>query len=91
MNSSVIIVAAGSSTRFKGKIPKNNIQKNSVIQGNLDPAYLVSGGKELVNKTIDIVEKFSTGGHIFNLGHGITPNAKIKNVELLIKTIKDKI
>jgi uroporphyrinogen decarboxylase len=57
----------------------------------LDPAYLVSGGKELVNKTIDIVEKFSTAGHIFNLGHGITPNAKIENVELLIKTIKDKI
>ena len=57
----------------------------------MDPAYLVSGGKELVNKTIDIVEKFSTAGHIFNLGHGITPNAKIENVELLIKTIKEKI
>ena len=57
----------------------------------MDPAYLVSGGKDLVNKTIDIVEKFSTSGHIFNLGHGITPNAKIENVELLIKTIKDKI
>ena len=70
---------------------KKNIQNNNVIQGNLDPAYLVSGGKELVNKTIDIVENFSTGGHIFNLGHGITPNAKIENVELLIKTIKDKI
>ena len=40
---------------------------------------------------ISIVEKFSTAGHIFNLGHGITPNAKIENVELLIKTIKDKI
>ena len=70
---------------------KKNIQNNSVIQGNLDPAYLVSGGKDLVNKTIDIVEKFSTAGHIFNLGHGITPNAKIENVELLIKTIKEKI
>ena len=70
---------------------KKNIQKNSVIQGNLDPAYLVSGGNELVNKTNDIVDKFSTAGHIFNLGHGITPNAKIENVELLIKTIKDKI
>ena len=57
----------------------------------MDPAFLVSGGKELVNKTNEIVEKFSTAGHIFNLGHGITPNAKIENVELLIKTIKDKI
>ena len=28
--------------------------------------------------------------HIFNLGHGITPDASIENVELLLKTIKEK-
>jgi len=69
---------------------KKNIQINNVIQGNLDPSYLVSGGKELVKQTKNIVEKFSSSGHIFNLGHGITPNAKVENVELLIKTIKEK-
>ena len=69
---------------------KNNVQKNNVIQGNLDPVYLISGGKELVKQTNKIVEKFSSSGHIFNLGHGITPNAKIENVDLLIKTIKEK-
>ena len=69
---------------------KKNIQKEIVIQGNLDPAYLVSGGKELVEGTLNIVNKFSASGHIFNLGHGITPDAKIHNVELLLKTIKEK-
>ena len=68
---------------------KKNIQKNNVIQGNLDPAYLISGGKELVFNTRNIVQKFSSSSHIFNLGHGITPNAKIENVELLLKTIKE--
>ena len=69
---------------------KKNIQINKVIQGNLDPAYLVSGGQELIKITNNIVEKMSCYGHIFNLGHGITPNAKIENVDLLIKTIKEK-
>ena len=35
-----------------------------------------------------IKEAFSTGGHIFNLGHGITPNAEIKHVDCLIDTLK---
>jgi len=69
---------------------KKNIQKEKVIQGNLDPAYLISGGKELVKSTLNIVNKFSSSGHIFNLGHGITPDAKIHNVELLLKIIKEK-
>ena len=69
---------------------KKNIQKEKVIQGNLDPAFLITGGKELVKSTLNIVNGFSTSGHIFNLGHGITPDAKIQNVELLLKTIKEE-
>ena len=61
-----------------------------MIQGNLDPAFLISGGKELVKNTLNIVNKFSSSGHIFNLGHGITPDASIDNVALLLKTIKEK-
>ena len=56
----------------------------------MDPAFLITGGKELVKNTKNIVQKLSSSNHIFNLGHGITPNAKIENVELLLKTIKEK-
>jgi uroporphyrinogen decarboxylase len=28
-----------------------------------------------------------TQGHIFNLGHGITPSAKIECVEALVETV----
>ncbi|MFL2802866.1 MAG: uroporphyrinogen decarboxylase [Paracoccaceae bacterium] len=68
---------------------KENIQKHKVIQGNLDPAYLISGGNELVKNTRNIVKNFSSSSHIFNLGHGITPDAKIKNVDLLLKTLNE--
>ncbi len=70
---------------------KKKVQTNNIVQGNLDPVHLISGGKELVKQTKNILHKLSNSGHIFNLGHGISPNAKIENVEILIKTIKEKI
>ena len=67
---------------------KEKVQINNTVQGNLDPAYLISGGSALIEEAMKIKEAFSTGGHIFNLGHGITPNAEIKHVECLIDTLK---
>ena len=67
---------------------KEKVQINNTVQGNLDPSYLVSGGLSLVEETMKIRETFSDRGHIFNLGHGITPNAEIKNVEYLIDILK---
>ena len=70
------------------KWAREKVQKNTTIQGNLDPSYLISGGSSLVEQVVEIKKEFEKGGHIFNLGHGITPNAEIKNVELLINTLK---
>ena len=67
---------------------KEKIQKHLPVQGNLDPSFLISGGDMMVEEILSIKEAFSSGGHIFNLGHGITPNAEIKNVELLVETLK---
>ena len=67
---------------------KENIQKYLPVQGNLDPSFLISGGNMMVEEILSIKEAFSSGGHIFNLGHGITPNAEIKNVQRLVETLK---
>ena len=67
---------------------KENIIKDICIQGNLDPLSLVIGGDYLKKECEDILEKFSNESFIFNLGHGITPDAKIKNVELMLKYIR---
>ena len=50
---------------------------------------MVTGGKALVEATRQIVEAFSNGPHIFNLGHGITPDADPDNVHLMIDTVRE--
>jgi uroporphyrinogen decarboxylase len=49
---------------------------------------MVTGGDVLVSETRRIVDAFSDGPHIFNLGHGITPDADPENVQLMIDTVR---
>ena len=65
-----------------------NVQKSGCVQGNLDPRHMVTGGQELVDATRRVVEAFRNGPHIFNLGHGITPDADPENVHLMLETIR---
>ncbi|MEJ1993305.1 MAG: uroporphyrinogen decarboxylase [Maritimibacter sp.] len=65
-----------------------NVQVDGCVQGNLDPKHMVTGGDELVRETRKVVEAFKNGPHIFNLGHGITPDADPENVQLMIDTVR---
>jgi uroporphyrinogen decarboxylase len=65
-----------------------NVQKDGCVQGNLDPRHMVTGGQGLVDETRRIVRAFAGGPHIFNLGHGITPDANPDNVALMIETVR---
>ena len=65
-----------------------HVQKDGCVQGNLDPSHMVTGGQALVEATRRVVQAFSKGPHIFNLGHGITPDANPDNVALMIETIR---
>ena len=65
-----------------------NVQKDGCVQGNLDPRHMVTGGAALVAATRQIVQAFAKGPHIFNLGHGITPDADPDNVALMIQTVR---
>jgi uroporphyrinogen decarboxylase len=49
----------------------DNLQPHLVVQGNLDPVYLVGGGELLKAEAGKILETFGTGPFIFNLGHGV--------------------
>jgi len=64
------------------------LQAETCVQGNLDPTLMVNGGKELLDATKNIRDKMAEGPHIFNLGHGITPDANPKNVELMLKALR---
>ncbi len=65
-----------------------HVQVDGCVQGNLTPHHLVTGGQPLVDATREIVRAFSGGPHIFNLGHGITPDADPENVRLMIETVR---
>ncbi|MCZ4266870.1 uroporphyrinogen decarboxylase [Tritonibacter mobilis] len=64
------------------------VQVDGCVQGNLASRHMVTGGEELVADTRRIVQAFSKGPHIFNLGHGITPDANPDNVQLMIDTVR---
>lgn len=66
-----------------------NIQVKKTVQGNLDPLVLLAGGEALVVEVSRILDGFSAGPHIINLGHGILPATPIEHVELLLKTVRD--
>jgi uroporphyrinogen decarboxylase len=65
-----------------------NVQKDGCVQGNLRSSHMVTGGEDLVRETRAIVAALKHGPHIFNLGHGITPDADPDNVQLMIDTVR---
>lgn len=66
-----------------------NVQKDGCVQGNLASSHMVTGGQALVDETKAIVKAFSGGPHIFNLGHGITPDADPDNVQRMIDAVRN--
>ncbi|WP_372369527.1 uroporphyrinogen decarboxylase [Candidatus Uabimicrobium sp. HlEnr_7] len=59
------------------------------VQGNIDPSLMNSHPDVVERETKKILEGFGDRkGHIFNLGHGIHPQAKIECVERLIATVR---
>ena len=65
-----------------------HVQPHSCVQGNLANTHLVTGGDALVEETKRVVRAFSKGPHIFNLGHGITPDADPENVQIMIDAVR---
>lgn len=64
------------------------LQKDGPVQGNLDPMRMVAGGAALEEGIDDILQRLGNGPLIFNLGHGITPQADPENVRLLVERVR---
>jgi uroporphyrinogen decarboxylase len=57
------------------------------IQGALDPLLLRAGGPELDQRVEAMLEAWSGGPYIFNLGHGILPDTPIEHVERVVRQV----
>lgn len=60
------------------------------VQGHLDPAVLRAGGGALDSETDRLLDCWAGRPHIFNLGHGITPDVPVAHVHQLLARIRDR-
>ena len=59
------------------------------LQGNLDPAALFAAPEVLRAETLRVLASYGEGaGHVFNLGHGITPDVDPERVAVLVETVQ---
>lgn len=65
-----------------------HVQIDGCVQGNLAPQHMVTGGPDLVAEAQRITRAFRGRPHIFNLGHGITPDADPDNVAAMIEAVR---
>jgi uroporphyrinogen decarboxylase len=60
------------------------------LQGNLDPTILYAPKEKIRTETKRILDSYGAGGgHIFNLGHGITPKTPVENVQYFVECVKE--
>jgi uroporphyrinogen decarboxylase len=71
-------------------IKNNLVKKKVVLQGNLDPIYLLADKETLKKQVEKVLKTFSGTNHIFNLGHGVMKETQVENVDYLVKLIRDK-
>ncbi len=64
------------------------LQKEGAVQGNLDPMRVVAGGNAIDEGVDRILQALGNGPLIFNLGHGITPQADPENVTRLVNRVR---
>lgn len=60
------------------------------LQGNMNPAILLENPALIRSEVERILSEYGTGtGHIFNLGHGITPDVPPENVAELVNAVHE--
>tara|TARA_B100000900_G_C20374817_1_gene631958 strand:- start:78 stop:827 length:750 start_codon:yes stop_codon:yes gene_type:complete len=67
-----------------------HINKDIVIQGNLDPASLIPNDSDYLRENVlTILDIMKDNKFIFNVGHGLTPDCKINNVKEVIRIVRN--
>ena len=66
-----------------------NLNSKVALQGNLDPASLINKSENLLNSVNYILETMENKRFIFNVGHGLTPEVSINNVQTVVNFVKN--
>ncbi len=69
---------------------RDYVQDKVALQGNLDPATLRESPEVIRQGVADTLASYGQGpGHVFNLGHGITPDIDPENLGVLVDAVHE--
>ncbi|MFU2510794.1 uroporphyrinogen decarboxylase [Pseudoalteromonas sp. ASV78] len=69
---------------------KRRVGDKVALQGNMDPSMLHGTPDRIRQEVATILADFGTGnGHVFNLGHGITPDVDPENAGVFINAVHE--
>jgi uroporphyrinogen decarboxylase len=63
------------------------LQQRVAIQGALDPLLLRVGGAALDRRVDELLEQWSKGRYIFNLGHGVLPDTPLEHIARVVERV----
>jgi len=70
---------------------RSRVGDRVALQGNMDPAILLASPDTVRREVVACLESFGHGnGHVFNLGHGITPDVNPENLAVLLDTVRSE-
>lgn len=74
---------------IKPEMARQFAGNNVTLQGNFDPAKLLSPIPVIEREVKAMLQAFGPGRHIANLGHGILPNVPVDHAKAFVNTVKE--
>ena len=69
---------------------RQQVDDQVAIQGNMHPQYLLQSPEVIRDEVLNILDSYGYGsGHLFNLGHGITPDVPPEHVSALVDAVHE--
>ncbi len=69
---------------------RSHVGERVALQGNMDPTLLYAGADAIRREVAAILKSFDAGpGHVFNLGHGITPEVDPEHVAVFVEAVHE--
>lgn len=64
--------------------------EKAALQGNMHPACLLGSPEQIREEVARVLASYGKGsGHVFNLGHGITPDVPPEHVQVLVEAVHE--
>lgn len=83
------VSALGVDWTLSPKIARELTNNNITLQGNFDPARLLSPIPTIQKMAKEMVDNFGKDKYIANLGHGILPNVPVDHAKAFVDAIKN--